>query len=84
MCLSHLTYIITKQIEERITDELRKQAKNVDREMHRIYETGITPEAESYKNCKLCSLYDICMPRLTKKKVNILNYIERYTNIKEV
>jgi CRISPR-associated exonuclease Cas4 len=67
-----------------ITDELRKQAKNVAREMHRIYETGITPEAESYKNCKLCSLYDICMPRLTKKKVNILNYIERYTNIKEV
>lgn len=67
-----------------ISKELKNEAKNVAYEMHRIYKDGITPEAESYKNCKLCSLNDICMPRLTKKKVNVSNYIERYANIKEV
>ena len=31
--------------------------------------------SEYFKNCQLCSLVDICMPRLSKKNRNIDNYI---------
>jgi len=72
-----------RRINVKITEELRNETRRAAEEMHRIYNEGITPKAESYKNCTLCSLYDICMPRLTKKKSNVFNYIEKYAKIKE-
>lgn len=69
---------INKRTKVVITEELRKNTKEAAGEMHRIYDQRITPKAESYKNCTLCSLFDICMPRLTKKKISIANYIEKY------
>jgi len=62
----------------KITDELREEAISSAQEMHRLYNERITPKAESYKNCTKCSLYDICLPRLTKKKPSVRNYIESF------
>lgn len=67
----------------KISDDLRTETRCIAAQMHRIYEEKITPKAESYKNCTLCSLYDICMPRLTKKKPSVRNYIEKYTSKEE-
>ena len=62
-----------------ITDVLREQVINLAMEMHKIYGQGITPKAEGGKHCKSCSLVNVCMPRLTSKKVNVANYIEKYS-----
>ncbi len=51
-----------------LNEELRKEVYDTVKDMHLMYDKKITPSAEFFKNCTLCSLYDLCMPRLTKKK----------------
>src|SRR5690625_1427668 len=76
---SYLYYNQTnKKVKIEITTELRNLVSYISKEMHDSYSEGITLIAESYKNCKECSLYDICIPRLTKKKVSISNYMNNY------
>ncbi|WP_208001640.1 CRISPR-associated protein Cas4 [Macrococcus carouselicus] len=65
-----------KKIE--ITTELKDEVKFLADQMHKIYQAGVTMEAEMYKNCQECSLINICMPRLTKKKVSISNYMSNH------
>ena len=60
-----------------ITEELRNLVFHLSNEMHHLYEQNITTPAEISKNCKECSLVDICMPRITKKKVSIANYMSQ-------
>ena len=43
--------------------------------MHEYYKLKKSANAENYKNCTKCSLYDICIPKITKKKKNVLNYM---------
>jgi len=62
----------------KITDELRNLVSSLDDDMHTIFHNGITPGAESGKNCALCSLVDVCIPKLTKKKSSVRNYIGRH------
>ena len=62
-----------KRIE--ITPELRQEVVSLASQMHEYYDQKIVPKAEYFKNCQLCSLVDICMPRLSKKNRNIDNYI---------
>jgi CRISPR-associated exonuclease Cas4 len=61
-----------------ITDDLRSLVTSLADEMHEIFRKGITPEAEPGKNCSQCSLIDICVPKLTKKKSPVRNYIGRH------
>mgnify|MGYP000120011369 CR=1 FL=1 len=73
---SSLYYFGTnKRIEVHITDNLRQKVQDVSNAMHDLYRLRITPSAEIFKNCSLCSLYDICMPRITKKKASVCNYL---------
>lgn len=64
-----------------ITESLRTQVINLSTEMHKLYNQRITPKTEKLKNCKSCSLVNVCMPRLTNKKVNVANYIEKYVKL---
>lgn len=61
-----------------ITDKLRSTVRTLAGEMHEIFRSGITPDAESGKNCSLCSLVDICVPKLTKKKKPVRTYIGKH------
>jgi len=70
-----------KKVKISISDELKHEVHDLTEQMHEIYNQRITTEAEFHKNCKECSLIDICMPRLTKKKVNINNYM--YSHLDE-
>lgn len=63
-----------------ITDDLRSYVFSLTKEMHEIYQKGITPNAEMGKNCRLCSLIDICVPKLTKKKRLVRSYITHYVS----
>lgn len=64
-----------------ISGPLRNTVEQISNEMHRIYDSKTTPKAEVGKHCKSCSLVDICMPRITTKKMNVNNYIERYIKL---
>ncbi len=61
-----------------ITNDLRNRVSSLADEMHMVFLKGITPEAESGKNCALCSLVDVCIPKLTKKKSSVRNYIGKH------
>jgi len=67
---SDLYYGETKHRLEVILDEkLRNQTYEQAQLMHKLFEDGITPEAEFQKGCKMCSLFDICMPKMPKSSV---------------
>lgn len=58
-----------------ITEELRENLCAILRDMHHLYEKRITPPAQANVHCSSCSMKEICMPRLTKKRKSISSYI---------
>ena len=50
------------------TDELRAQVREQLAQMHELYKKGHTPKAKSAKRCSACSLKELCLPELTKKR----------------
>lgn len=71
-----LFYFSTKNRESiDITDRRKDEVRDLAAQMHIMYESKLTPDAEYFKNCTMCSLYDLCMPRLTKKKRSVQNYL---------
>ena len=50
------------------TDEVREKVISSFREMHKYYEQRYTPKVKTGKKCNACSLKDICLPVLNKKK----------------
>lgn len=62
----------------KITDELRRHVSSLAQEIHDVFLNGTTPEAEAGKHCSLCSLVDICVPKLTKTNRSVRNYIGRH------
>lgn len=60
-------------------DELRGQVKRLSELMHNMYNKQYTPKAIiNDKNCKSCSLFDVCLPKLGKKQSSVNNYINKY------
>jgi CRISPR-associated exonuclease Cas4 len=68
---------IRRRMPLKITDELRAYVAALAEEMHELFRKGTTPEATTAK-CSQCSLVDICVPKLTKKKVSVKNYLGRH------
>lgn len=60
-----------------INSDLRQEMKTLAEELHRAYTVSVIAKAESNKNCHKCSLYELCMPRLTLKRQSIANYMNR-------
>lgn len=56
-------------------NKLRELTIDTAKLMHQFYDKKIIPKAEFYRKCKLCSLYEVCNPRLTKKPKSIHNYL---------
>ena len=63
-----------KQID--ISEELRRKTINMFQEMHGYYDRRYTPRVKWSKSCNACSLRDICVPVLGKKK-SAKAYIEK-------
>lgn len=60
-----------------LTSELRQEVKNMFLEMHDYYAKGVTPKVRSNKKCNSCSLKDLCLPKLAKKK-SVNAYYQAY------
>lgn len=75
--IGYLYYHSVNQKKEiQITEALRKEVRELAEQMHLYYEQKIIEKAAYFKNCPLCSLVDICMPRLSKKTPSVTNYIQ--------
>lgn len=58
------------------TDEVREKVRKIFAEMHKYYEQRYTPKVKTSTKCNACSLKDICIPVLNKKK-SVSEYIDR-------
>lgn len=70
-----------RRVKVEITEDLRNKVISLSMEMHKVYIKKVTPKAQSLKNCRSCSLVGICMPRITNRKFNVANYIEKYSKM---
>lgn len=50
------------------TDELCQQVRTCLEEMHTLFRRNHTPMVKPGKNCKACSLHELCLPKLCQKK----------------
>lgn len=57
------------------TNQIRDKVKSIFVEMHKYYDQQYTPKVKVSKKCNACSLKDICLPVLNKKK-SVSGYIE--------
>jgi len=59
---------IRRRIEVPLTNEIRNKVRKVFEEMHHYYDRRYTPKVKPTKQCKACSLKNICLPVLCKDK----------------
>jgi len=79
--LSHADFYydeIRRRVSLAITDELRTIVQGLSVEMHMLFSKGVTPAAERGRNCRSCSLVDVCLPNLTKKRSPVDSYVTRH------
>ena len=50
------------------TPELRQRVREMLQETHELYQRGYTPLVKPRKGCAACSLKDLCLPVLTKRR----------------
>lgn len=49
-----------------LTDDIRTRLSDIVNEMHALYDRKYTPKVKQNKNCRACSLRDLCLPKITK------------------
>lgn len=64
------------------TEDLRMEVKKSSMEMHDLFRKGYTPNVKPTKQCKACSLEELCIPKLQKVK-NVRTYIEQNIHCKD-
>ena len=67
---------VRRRIEVALGEAVRQQVRDAFREMHQYYERRHTPMVKRTKACNACSLKDLCLPQLMKKK-SAREYISR-------
>ena len=63
-------------------EEIRTKVRDIFAEMHKYYNQQYTPKVKTSKKCNACSLKDICLPVLNKKK-SAAAYIDKMILEKE-
>ena len=56
--------------------DLRNQVRLFSKEMHRLFESGITPLPDYKPHCKACSLYNICLPKSARQYKDVNAYLK--------
>ena len=57
-----------RRTEVDFTPDLRKEVRDCLAEMHRLYNRGYTPKVKPGNMCRACSLKDLCLPSLTRRR----------------
>lgn len=64
------------------TSELRQEVQDSLRQMHELYARQYTPKVKPGKACNACSLKELCVPRLMKKRT-VSTYLQKHLEGKE-
>lgn len=73
---------IKRRTEVLLNEHIRQRVREVFQEMHQYYERRYTPMVKRTKACNACSLKDLCLPQLLKKK-SAKAYISRWIREEE-
>jgi CRISPR-associated exonuclease Cas4 len=63
-------------------DSLRNRVADLALGMHHLFAEGVTPLPEQTKACKSCSLVEVCMPHMNKRR-SVRRYFEDALRTKE-
>ncbi len=66
-----------------ITQELRREVRDMFQEMHQYYSRKYTPRVKYTKACNSCSLKEICLPRL-ERTLPVKKYLSQMLEEDEV
>lgn len=69
-----------RRIDVLFTDQLRKRVKELVQQMHKVFDMGITPVAQPWMKCDMCSMLDICLPDITRKSKSVKDYLNDKIN----
>lgn len=58
------------------TVSLREEVKRLAKEMHELFQKGYTPNVKPTKQCKACSLENLCIPKL-QKVMRVRDYMKQ-------
>lgn len=74
----YLYYEETRRREQvEFTQELRQRVAEIAQEMGEYARRGYTPKVKPQKHCNACSLKDLCLPQLYRKR-SVQNYVARH------
>lgn len=59
------------------TPILRTMTEEAAQKLHQLFDSKVTPRAKYEKKCKSCSLYEICMPKVTGIAKNVQHYLAK-------
>lgn len=60
-----------------LDDVLRQTVAQMAEEMHTLFRRGYTPRVKPGKQCRACSLVDLCMSRL-ERRPSVSDYLQSY------
>ena len=63
------------------TEALRSETSETAAKMHEMFLRGHTPNVKTSKQCKACSLSDLCLPKM-QKGLDVGQYIKQYIHTK--
>ncbi|KDE56474.1 CRISPR-associated protein Cas4 [Methanoculleus sp. MH98A] len=69
---------IRRRVPLQLSDALRNRVYALSEEMHDLFKKGVTPPAGTSRKCNLCSLQNVCMPKLTKKGLSVRKYVRKH------
>jgi len=69
---------IRKRVPLLFSAELRDRVCSLSEEMHALFREGVTPPADPSRKCNLCSLQDVCMPKITRKNLSVRRYVRKH------
>lgn len=74
----YLYYGKTRQrVSVECTAQRRQLVEQLCEEMRQLRRAGETPLAEYRKSCKNCSLYELCLPQLSKRRRLLKTYLKK-------
>ena len=65
-----------RRMEVWLDQQLRSRVEELSIMMHELFHAGITPPARKGVKCNLCSMIDICLPKMTRKGKPVGKYLE--------
>jgi CRISPR-associated exonuclease Cas4 len=60
-----------------LNKELREETRNLSLRLHEMIRAGRTPGAAYTSKCRSCSLFNSCMPKITRSNQKVADYLHK-------